>query len=160
MRDRLAERADKPPFKVFGNHQLLEIATLAPNDPDGLRRATGFPEHLVRRFGRGLLEAVDTGIRNQSQVPYRLRQKGTRPSDEQLFWVDALKAWRRDASTRDRRTTMAILPNHVLNRIADVRPRTLAQLAEIPFIGQRRLDRYGEQILAATAGLEAPPEAG
>ena len=52
LRDRLAERADKPPFKVFGNHQLLEMATGAPRDFDGLRRTSGFPEHLVRRFGQ------------------------------------------------------------------------------------------------------------
>jgi ribonuclease D len=153
LRDRLAERADKPPFKVFGNHQLLEIATLAPRDSDALRRASGFPEHLVRRFGRVLLDAVDAGVRNQGQVPLRLRPKGTRPSDLQLLWVDALKAWRREAAERDRRTTMAVLPNHVLHRIAEVRPPSIAGLAEIAFFGQRRLERYGQEILKATAGL-------
>jgi ribonuclease D len=157
LRDRLAERADKPPFKVFGNHQLLEMATGAPRDFDGLRRTSGFPEHLVRRFGSILLDAVDAGIRNQSDVPLRLRSKGTRPTEQQLEWVDTLKAWRREASARDRRTTMAILPNHLLHRLSELRPTTLEQLAEIPFFGHRRLDRYGEQILAATAGLTAPP---
>jgi ribonuclease D len=152
LRDRLAARADRPPFKVFGNQQLIEIATMTPRDFDALRRATGFPEHLVRRFGRVLLEAVDTGVRNQAQVQYRIRSKDPRPSDEQLVWVDMLKGWRREASARDRRTTMAILPNHLLHKIAELRPTTIGQLREIPFFGERRLARYGEQILGATRG--------
>jgi ribonuclease D len=152
LRDRLAARADKPPFKVFGNQQLLEIADTAPSDLEGLRRATGFPEHLVRRFGRPILEAVDAGVRNQGQIAYRIRSKDPRPSDEQLAWVDVLKTWRREASARDGRTTMAILPNHLVYRVAELRPSTLAQLEEIPFFGKRRLARYGEQILLATHG--------
>jgi ribonuclease D len=154
FRDRVAARADKPPFKVLGNHQLLAIATSTPSDLSALRSATGLPEHLIRRYGGSLLDAVDTGLRNQANVPYRLR-RGTRPPEVQLAWVETLKSWRREAAARENRTTMAILPNHLLHRLAEIRPSTLAQLAEIPLFGKRRLERYGEQILSATRDVAA-----
>jgi ribonuclease D len=168
LRDKMAARADKPPFKVFGNHHLIAIAEAAPLDLDALWRATRFPSHMMRRFGDVLLDAVEAGLDNQEQVPLRNRPKGTRPPEIQVAWVDALKAWRRDASERDRRTTMAILPNHLLFKIADLRPTTLTELAQVPLLGNRRLERYGEQILAAVrplgpraqAGSSARPEAG
>jgi ribonuclease D len=155
LRDKLAARADKPPFKVLGNHQLLEISLSLPRDFDALGAATGLPDHLLRRFGSSLLDAVDAGVRNQANVPLRVRSKGARPPEIQLAWVDTLKAWRREASERDRRTTMAILPNHLLHRLAEIRPSTLSQLAEIPLFGKRRLERYGEQILHATRHVAA-----
>jgi ribonuclease D len=161
LRDRLAARADKPPFKVFGNHHLLAIAEAAPHDLDSLWNAARFPAHMMRRFGETLLDAVAAGVDNEERVPFRVRPKGTRPPEVQLAWVDALKAWRRDASARDRRTTMAILPNHLLFRIAELRPATLADLAAVPLIGKKRLARYGEEILsAARPEAKERPEAG
>ena len=132
LRDKLAARADKPPFKVFGNHQLIEIATTAPHDFDALRRATGFPEHLVRRFGSASStpSTPASGTRPASRSGSARRTRD-RP-DDQLAWVEILKAWRREASARDHRTTMAILPNHLLHRLAEIRPTTLAQLARDP----------------------------
>jgi ribonuclease D len=155
LRDKLAARADKPPFKVLGNHQILEIASLLPSDIEGIRSATGLPEHLLRRFGPLILDAVDAGVRNQGNVPLRVRSRGTRPPEIQLAWVDTLKAWRREASARDRRTTMAILPNHLLHVLAEIRPSSLEELEEIPLFGKRRLERYGQQILLATRDVAA-----
>jgi ribonuclease D len=155
FRDRLASRADKPPFKILGNQHLVEIAHTAPRTIEALRDVTHLPDHVLRRLGPGILGAVEHGLGNQANVPLRIRTKGARPSEVQLAWVDTLKAWRREASARDRRTTMAILPNHLLNRLAELRPATLAELAEIPLFGKRRLERYGQQILSATRGVEA-----
>ena len=127
LRDRLAARADKPPFKVFGNHQLLEIATTAPRDFDALRARDRVPRapraavraRAARRRRRRAPQPVPGPVPPPVEGPAAVR-------DQQLVWVDTLKAWRREASARDRRTTMAILPNHLLHRLAELRPTTLA----------------------------------
>ena len=56
----------------------------------------------------------------------------------------------------DGRTTMAVLPNHLLHALSEVRPAALSQIEEIPMFGRRRLERYGEEILRATRGLAGP----
>lgn len=152
-RDGLAAKADKPPFKILGNHQLLDIAAAAPRGFDALRVATRMPDHLLRRFGSGLLDSVAAGIDNVQNVPLRLKSTTPRPPESHHLWTETLKSWRREASARDRRTTMAILPNHLLNRIAELRPTTFAQLAAMPLFGRRRLARYGDEILAATRNV-------
>jgi ribonuclease D len=155
LRDRLSAQADKPPFKVLGNHQLLAIAETLPGDLDALREVTRLPPHLLRRLGPGLLRAVRSGHDNQANVPLRVKAKGSRPPEIKVAWIDTLKVWRREAAVRDGRTTMAILPNHLLHALADVRPATIAEIGAVPLFGKRRLERYGEAILDATRALAA-----
>jgi len=48
---------------------------------------------------------------------------------------------------------LVVLPNPGLEAIAEGDPRTVAELAALPDVGEKRASRYGETILA----LLAPP---
>lgn len=57
-RERIAERLDRPAFKVFGDHVLVEIAESAPSG-DPLRPRPGLRRAGVDRFGKEINTALE-----------------------------------------------------------------------------------------------------
>jgi len=60
----------------------------------------------------------------------------------------ALKAWRADVARAHNLPAYVVFHDATLAEMADVRPESLDALAAISGVGARKLDAYGEQILA------------
>ena len=71
--------------------------------------------------------------------------------DSALF--EALRAWRRAQAEADDVPAFVILSDRTLRAIADVRPTSRALLLQVPGIGQAKLERFGDPILAVVAGV-------
>jgi len=61
----------------------------------------------------------------------------------------ALRAWRAERAKADEVPAYVVFHNTTLAEIADRRPRTLAELGRIPGVGPTKLERYGDDVLAA-----------
>ena len=66
--------------------------------------------------------------------------------DGELF--EALRAWRADQAKAQRIPPYVIFHDATLREMAEIRPSTLSQMAEISGVGARKLDAYGEAFLA------------
>jgi DNA helicase II / ATP-dependent DNA helicase PcrA len=64
---------------------------------------------------------------------------------------DALRAWRLERAKADEVPAYVVFHNATLAEIAERKPRTLAELASVPGVGPAKLERYGEDLLAALA---------
>jgi DNA helicase-2/ATP-dependent DNA helicase PcrA len=64
---------------------------------------------------------------------------------------DALRTWRLERAKTDEVPAYVVFHNATLAEIAARRPRTLAELALVPGVGPAKLERYGEELLAALA---------
>jgi len=73
------------------------------------------------------------------------------PHDQPTF--EALRAWRRDEAARQHLPPYVIFHDRTLVEIAHARPASLAALAEIGGVGQAKLDRYGEGVLALIGAI-------
>jgi DNA helicase II / ATP-dependent DNA helicase PcrA len=71
---------------------------------------------------------------------------------------EALKAWRLERARRDDVPAYLVFHNSTLEEIAGRRPRSLAELAAVPGVGAAKLDRYGEELLAALAQQQVEQE--
>ncbi len=60
-REEHARASDRPPFKVLGDHTLLELARLRPRSAAELRQVIGVTPSVMRRMGEAILEAVAAG---------------------------------------------------------------------------------------------------
>ena len=60
----------------------------------------------------------------------------------------ALKAWRGEVARAHNLPAYVVFHDATLAEMADLRPDSLDALAEISGVGARKLDAYGEQILA------------
>lgn len=153
LREREAAARDRPAFKVMGNQHLLILARERPRTRKRLFDLQGFPNSLARRKGDEILEAVKRGLRRVDELPPRTPRPPP-PPKEQLAVAEGLKRWRRRTAEKRGVPNIVVLPNHAISVLADRRPRTLAELAALENLGTRRVERYGEEILAV---IRNPP---
>jgi len=85
-----------------------------------------------------------------------MNPKPTPTLDQQgeALWT-ALRAWRLEEARKQELPPYVIFHDATLYEVARRRPATLAALSIIPGIGSRKLDRYGEAVLAVIAALPA-----
>ena len=62
---------------------------------------------------------------------------------------DALKRWRLERAKADEVPAYVVFHNATLAEIAERQPRTLSELAQVPGVGPSKLERYGDEVLAA-----------
>jgi DNA helicase II / ATP-dependent DNA helicase PcrA len=93
-------------------------------------------------------------LRELGLAPAAPRRDGRAPADEELAATPAhaaLRRWRLERSRADGVPAYVVFHDRTLAAIVDQRPSTRAELAAIPGIGPAKLDRYGDDVLAALA---------
>jgi ATP-dependent DNA helicase RecQ len=73
--------------------------------------------------------------------------------------LGALRAWRSQIARKRGVPAYVVLHDSTIDGIATARPRTLEQLRGIPGIGDKKLEHYGEELIALVkeAATSAPP---
>ncbi len=64
---------------------------------------------------------------------------------------EPLRAWRRSRAQSDGVPAFVVFTNRALEAIASRCPGSLAELAQVPGVGERKLERYGEEVLGVLA---------
>jgi ATP-dependent DNA helicase UvrD/PcrA len=77
------------------------------------------------------------------------------PAAEQPAGFEALKAWRLARARAEEIPAYVVFHNTTLEEIAARRPTSLVELAAVPGVGPAKLERYGEDVLAALAEEQA-----
>lgn len=121
-RDEMARSADRPPFKIFGNDIILEVAKARPADPQALAGIKAVSPAYQKRFGREILRRVREALSIPEEM---LPAKGdARPwlRDKTLeSRVTRLKTVR-DKKAKELKIDPGVLaPRHVLTAIATTR---------------------------------------
>jgi ribonuclease D len=132
-RDEHARRANQPPFKVFGNQQILELITWAESHPgaplqQGPKLSRNVRGSLLTTLEEALVRAAGM---SQSQWPeLRRRERAESLSAECLERIDAL----RDACARIAKelgiAASTLAPKAALEAIARSRPRTVDEIMQ------------------------------
>jgi len=78
----------------------------------------------------------------------RPKQRAEEPSDPTY---QALKRWRLRRAKNDEIPAYLVFHNSTLAKIAARRPATIAELGTVAGVGPAKLERYGEEVLAALA---------
>jgi superfamily II DNA helicase RecQ len=68
---------------------------------------------------------------------------------------EALRRWRAEAAKRAEVPAYVVLNDKELVGIAERRPTTLAELAKCKGMGEIRLERWGDELLAVLAGVQS-----
>ncbi len=143
-REQQAERQDRPPFKVMGEAVLLELARRAPRTAEELRAVPGLSPEQQRRYGQGLLQAIQAGL---EAPPQRYQPPQSEPEDV-VERYDRLHAWRKAKARARGVESDVILPRTVLWELARRPARTPDDLAAVTDFGPWRREAYGKEILA------------
>ncbi|MBN2385904.1 MAG: ribonuclease D [Anaerolineales bacterium] len=141
-RESLAERMDRPVFKVISEKWLIQLAKSTPGTMHGLD-ALGLTPRQIQLYGRSLLEAIERG-RKARPVS---KTRHPRPSQAYIDRLDSLSEWRKRLGREMGVDSDIILPKPFLLAIAESNPRTLTELATAMPNSPWRLEKFGNQIL-------------
>ena len=149
-REARAAAADAPAFKVIDNETLLTLSARAPASLDEARAALArFPR--VRRDGEAILVAhARAAAVPEDELP-RMPRGGSRPrpSSAVARRVDQLKAWRAEEAARTGLDVSIVLPQRLVDRVAEAAPRSPAELAEVEGIRRWRVAAFGDALVFA-----------
>jgi len=95
-------------------------------------------------------------MRHHATAKRRARRQSVSPTENlgagDALLLERLKAWRREEASNQGVPAYVIFHDSTLADIARVHPRDLQALAAIAGIGAKKLERYGEVLLATIAG--------
>jgi len=151
LRESLARRLDRPPFKVFNDDVLVRLAAALP-EREKLGDIPGMTPRVVGRWGDDVLAAIARGLvvpedalpvlerRSRPHVPGAVRRR-----------IEALRAWRTEAAPRFALEPGVLLPNRLIGVVAEAGPRDADALAAVDGFRRWRVSAFGSELLAALA---------
>lgn len=144
-RDEVARALDRPLFKVIGDKTLLEIAQACPQDEWELRKLPGMTERQVAHHGRGLLLAVQRGLKSAPIHP----PQNERPDDHYLLRLEALREWRKTTAQKMGVPSDVVLPRDLMYAVAGQAPQDLEGMRRALHDSPWRFERFAQEMLRA-----------
>lgn len=146
-RDSIAERMDRPSFKVIPDTILLDIAKNLPEKDVDLA-GIGLSPKQIQLWGDQILAATRRG----AEIPLVKREQVERPKDAVLKRLDKLKMWRKKVAEEMKVESDIILPKSFLYMLAEEPPQDIDALRSAMNESLFRFDRYGDQIYELLGG--------
>ena len=146
-RDGIAEKLDRPAFKVVSDDMLLDIARSLPEKDVDLA-GIGLSPKQIHLWGRDILAAAKRGV----DAPLVKREQPRRPSDAVLRRIEKLKNWRKNLAREQAVESDIILPKLYLGMLAENPPKSLKDLEQVMSNSPTRFALYGTQIYSLIGG--------
>ena len=145
-----AEARDIPPFKIIGNETLLALAEKPPQNLAELAQVRAVLPRL-----RDQADALMGALRRarelaDADLPSFPPSPGPPPVPDAVRQrVEALKTWRARTAPSLALDVSVILPQRLIDRVAEKGPRRLADLEAIDGLRRWRIEAFGKPILDA-----------
>jgi ribonuclease D len=146
-RDAIAERLDRPPFKVIEDALLLEIAKNLPEKDVDLA-GIGLSAKQIKLWGRDLLSAARRGV----AAPLVGKEQPKRPSDAVVKRLEKIKGWRKKVALEMKVESDIVLPKIYLGMLAETPPASMKDLEAAMRDSPWRYKMYGRQIFEVLGG--------
>ena len=139
----LAEAARVPAYVIFPDRTLIEMAETRPMTLDAMARVNGVGVKKLESYGRAFLEVIAGGAEPMHPARRKLAGRDAGPVFDRL--AEAQLALVRGPDGLDRHLSCT---GPTLRKIAEMRPRSRADLARVSGMGDQKLDRFAEAFLA------------
>jgi ATP-dependent DNA helicase RecQ len=139
----LAEAQGVPAYVVFPDRTLIEMAQIRPKTLDDMMGITGVGVKKLESYGAAFL-AVITGDTPETQHPARRKLAGRDAGAILDRLAETQVALSRGADGTGKPLSCNVA---TLRHIAEQRPSTLSELAQIPGMGEQKVERFGSAFL-------------
>jgi ribonuclease D len=148
FRKTVAEKKDKPLFKIIRNESLLKITRATPATLKRLKEVHALSETQVDMYGKVLIEIVKKALKiPKKNQPVYPRKKGPVLEYAVTKRIKSLKSWR-DATAQELELEPPMLfPKSLLTAIAVLNPRKLVDLNKIKEMKNWHKREFGGAIL-------------
>ncbi len=120
---------------------LAPVATPTPRTGRRRRGARSALELTCRVCGRPLATGAERKLRRHADCP---------AAHDEVLW-ESLRAWRKATADAAGVPAFVVFTDATLQAIAELQPRSQAELGTVSGVGPAKLDRYGADVLAVVA---------
>jgi ATP-dependent DNA helicase RecQ len=116
--------------------------------PEWLTEKVTIPPKIAAR-GQMALTAAGPSFYTPRLTSERPRRRQTAPAEANPALAEYLREWRRNMARENKVPAYIILHDSTLEELCRTRPTNLAELRQVPGIGEKKADVYGAEILQA-----------
>ena len=157
LRREIAEKKDRPLFKILGNETIMKIVKGRPTSLAQLERAGGLSRKQLEMYGNALVQRVLTALEvPEEALPVYPRKKSPVLSPRVPERINALKEWRDGKAAELEIDPTLICNKSLLTTLAAENPRDAAALEGIEELKTWQYEAFGEDILAVLNALRKP----
>jgi ribonuclease D len=148
FRRQVAQKRDKPLFKIIGNRPLLEIAAFRPVTMEQLESLQVLSGRQQQMYGQELLKQVVKALAlPEKELPIYPKKKAPRLDGQIPGRIQAIKEWR-DAKAEILEIDPSLLCNRsMMCNMAIQNPQQLEQLDDIVKMKQWQKEAFGAEIV-------------
>lgn len=156
VRNQLAKKRNRPPFKIISNDDLLKMAKEPPRSEEDLKRL--FPRETAPVFRNPALwlSAVSRGLTTTDPLPKIERNGGAPLTPEQERLLTRLKEWRNKQAEQEGVEPAMVVTSGVLRDIVKRTPKSIEALREVASLRAWQIHRYGELLLKEISTSSKP----
>jgi ribonuclease D len=149
-RETVAEATDVPAFKILNTDTIFAMAKTPPRAEADLRSYRGIYPRF-REHAPALIESIAQALASSERdwVALTVSPKPPPVPPATKARIDALRAWRTTEGARLGLDISIVLPQRLLERVAEASPRTLQDLSRVEGLRRWRVDALGASMLAA-----------
>ncbi len=155
LRDELARKKDRPPFKILGNAPIMEMVERKPTTEKALDEIRGMSARQVKILGRSFLERIAEGLAvEENQLPAFPRKTRQHIGVRASRRIKALKHWR-DARAREMNLDPSLICTTAqIQSIALAYPRREEELEAIDTLRTWQKNLFGSWICNLMKGMD------
>ena len=145
----MAEKKDRPLFKIIGNNSIMKIVKEKPVNLKQLEKIKELSKKQIAMYGDAIVRAVKNSLKfPAADLPvYPLRKAPVLPPEVSLR-AKAIKRWR-DLKAKELKLDPAIICNKtIINSIAIQNPASLRDLSKIKEMKKWQQKEFGRDIVS------------
>jgi len=147
-RKKIAEKRDKPLYKIIGNSALIKIAVTLPSDMNSLGASGALSQKQIHMYGNDMMAAVQHVLKiPKGDLPAYPRKKRPVYQPGVAKRIKALKSWRDTRAIALKLNPALVFSNALIRTLATQHPETMKDLSNINGIKKWQVAEFSEEIL-------------
>jgi len=143
-----AEALDIPHGRVLSNAAIAELAKKPPKTMKELANTPRVRGRFAREHGAEILGLIEQLTQAANRGELATEEAPTEaPDPVRRRREEALRAFRSEKAVQRKVTPSVVLSNGLVQDLAKSTPRTLEELARIPYLGEKRVRLYGMELI-------------
>ena len=155
FRKSIAEKKDKPLFKIIGNDSIMKITTAKPVTLRRLKGTKALSEKQIHMYGNDLIEVVAGALKiPDNKLPVYPNKKAQRLPYEVPGRITALKSWRTSKVRTLKMDPGMICNNALITSIAIQNPVDIRAIGRIKEMKNWQKKEFGQEIITLLRSLK------
>ncbi|MEA1948234.1 MAG: HRDC domain-containing protein [Thermodesulfobacteriota bacterium] len=155
FRKGIAEKKDKPLFKIIGNESIMKIATAKPATLRRLKGIKALSGKQINMYGNDLIEVVAGALKiPESNLPVYPKKKTQRLPYKVPERIKALKSWRASKVRALKIDPGIICNNALITSIAIQNPVDRRAMGRIKVMKNWQKKEFGQEIITLLRSLK------